>query len=240
MDRTTRKRLKREERARRRALRQPSILVQEFWNVPNMLTVGRILLIPVFVWFTYDADPFYSLLAGLVFALASITDVVDGYLARRWNIVTVVGKFMDPLADKLIVMAALVMMVRLGRVAAWVVIVLLAREFIVTGLRTIAASEGMVISAGQEGKWKTALQLVGIISLCVHYVHPLDLLFVTVPVNYNAVGKVLVYLSAAFSVWSAVVYFRAFLAMLARRGGGGAPEPGEEGQKGLDGLRAGR
>ncbi|MHA7631856.1 CDP-diacylglycerol--glycerol-3-phosphate 3-phosphatidyltransferase [Corallococcus sp. M7] len=217
-ERALRKQRKREERARRRASRRPSILVQEFWNLPNMLTLGRILLIPVFVWLTYDADPLHSLLAALVFAVAAITDVIDGYLARRWNLITVVGKFMDPLADKLIAMAALVMMVRLGRIAAWVVIVLLAREFIVTGLRTIAASEGMVIAAGQEGKWKTSLQLVGIISLCVHYVHPLDMGFRTVTVDYNQVGKVLVYLSGAFSVWSAVVYFRAFLNMLARRG----------------------
>ncbi|MBJ6764042.1 CDP-diacylglycerol--glycerol-3-phosphate 3-phosphatidyltransferase [Corallococcus sp. H22C18031201] len=221
IDRATRKQ-RREERARRRAERRPSVLVQEFWNLPNMLTLGRILLIPVFVWLTYDADPLHSLAAAAVFAVASITDVIDGYLARRWNLITVVGKFMDPLADKLIAMAALVMMVRLGRIAAWVVIVLLAREFIVSGLRTIAASEGMVIAAGQEGKWKTSLQLVGIISLCVHYVHPLDLGFRTVPVDYNQVGKVLVYLSGAFSLWSAVVYFRAFLAMLARRGGAAA------------------
>ena len=122
-----RKRQKKEERARRRAARQPSVLVQEFWNLPNMLTLGRIFLIPLFVWLTYDADPMSSLLAAAVFAVASITDVVDGYLARRWNLITVVGKFMDPLADKLIVMAALVMMVRLGRVAAWVVIVLLTK-----------------------------------------------------------------------------------------------------------------
>lgn len=220
-DRATRRRQKKEERARRRAARKPSVLVQEFWNLPNMLTLGRILLIPLFVWFMYDADPYHSLLAGAVFAVASITDVVDGYLARKWNLITVVGKFMDPLADKLIAMAALVMMVRLGRIAAWVVIVLLAREFIVTGLRTIAASEGMVIAAGQEGKWKTSLQLVGIISLCVHYVHPLNLGFRVVPVDYNLVGQVLVYLSGAFSVWSAVVYFRAFLGMLARRGSSG-------------------
>jgi CDP-diacylglycerol--glycerol-3-phosphate 3-phosphatidyltransferase len=218
-ERALRKQQKKEERARRRAARQPSVLVQEFWNLPNILTLGRIFLIPVFVWFTYDADPLYSLLAAAVFAVASITDVVDGYLARRWNLITVVGKFMDPLADKLIAMAALVMMVRLGRIAAWVVIVLLARELIVSGLRTIAASEGMVIAAGQEGKWKTSLQLVGIISLCVHYVHPLQVGATAVPVDYNLVGKVLVYLSGAFSVWSAVVYFRAFLAMLAKRGG---------------------
>jgi CDP-diacylglycerol--glycerol-3-phosphate 3-phosphatidyltransferase len=214
-----RKQRKREEKARKRAARKQSVLVQEFWNLPNMLTLGRILLIPLFVWFTYDADPLASLLAGAVFAVASITDVVDGYLARRWNLITV-GKFMDPLADKLIAMAALVMMVRLGRIAAWVVIVLLARELIVSGLRTIAASEGMVIAAGQEGKWKTSLQLVGIITLCVHYEHVLDFGLLAVPVDFNQVGQVLVYLSGAFSVWSAVVYFRAFLAMLARRGGG--------------------
>ena len=86
-------------------MRPPSVLVQEFWNLPNMLTLGRILLIPIFVWFTYDATPLYSFLAAVVFTVASITDVIDGYLARRWNLVTVVGKFMDPLADKLIVMA---------------------------------------------------------------------------------------------------------------------------------------
>jgi CDP-diacylglycerol--glycerol-3-phosphate 3-phosphatidyltransferase len=223
-ERAVRKQRKKEERARRRAARQPSILVQEFWNLPNMLTLGRIVLIPLFVWLTYEADPFDSLLAAAVFAVAAITDIVDGYLARRWNLITVVGKFMDPLADKLIAMAALVMMVRLGRIAAWVVIVLLAREFIVSGLRTIAASEGMVIAAGQEGKWKTSLQLVGIISLCVHYEHQVDMGFYAAPVNFNKVGQVLVYLSGAFSVWSAVVYFRAFLSMLARRGGGGGEQ----------------
>jgi CDP-diacylglycerol---glycerol-3-phosphate 3-phosphatidyltransferase len=151
--------------------------------------------------------------------VAAVTDVIDGVLARRMHLVTVLGKFLDPLADKLIVMAALVMLVRLGRVPAWVVIVLLAREFLVTGLRSIAASEGMVIAAGQEGKWKTSLQLTGIIALCVHYTHPLDLIWWTFPVNYNAVGQVLLYISVFFSVWSGVGYFRAFGQMLSRRGG---------------------
>lgn len=217
MDRAARKKQKREERERRRATRQPSPLRQEFWNLPNMLTLARIAVIPLFVWLTYDADPMSSFLAAALFTVAAITDVVDGFLARRWNLITVVGKFMDPLADKLIVMAALVMMVRLGRVAAWVVIVLIAREFIVSGLRMVAASEGMVIAAGQEGKWKTALQLVGIIALCVHYVHPLDLIWWNFPVDYNAVGKVFLYLSVALSVWSGAGYFNAFLKMLARR-----------------------
>lgn len=184
-----------------------------------MLTMARIAVIPLFVGFTYDATPWLSLWAGVIFSLAAITDVVDGYLARKQNLVTVVGKFLDPLADKLIVMAAFVMMVRLGRLAAWVVIVLLARELIVSGLRTIAATEGMVISAGQEGKWKTSLQLVGIVSLCIHYTHPINFVWRTYPVNFNLVGQVLVYLSTVFSVWSAADYFRSFLAMLAKSGG---------------------
>ncbi len=217
MDRATKRRLKqeakqrkKEERLKRKANRKPSVLLKELWNLPNMLTMGRIAVIPLFVWFTYDADPFYSLMAAAVFALASITDVVDGFLARRWNMITVTGKLLDPLADKLIVMAAMVMMARLGRIPAWVVIVLLGRELIVQGLRQIAATEGLVIAAGQEGKWKTSLQLVGIIALCIHYTHPMDLLVTQFDCDYNAVGQVLIYASTVFSVWSAGGYFRAF------------------------------
>ncbi|MFO0599199.1 MAG: CDP-diacylglycerol--glycerol-3-phosphate 3-phosphatidyltransferase [Myxococcaceae bacterium] len=198
--------------------RPPSVLLQEFWNLPNMLTLGRIVIIPLFVWLLYDGDPWYSVLAAAVFTLAAVTDVVDGFLARRWNMITVTGKLLDPLADKLIVAAAMVMMVRLGRIPAWIVIVLLSREFIVTGLRQVAASEGLVIAAGQEGKWKTALQLVAIIALCVHYTHPVFFLVAWHPVDFNFVGKVLLYGSTAFSVWSAGVYFQAFLARLGQRG----------------------
>jgi CDP-diacylglycerol--glycerol-3-phosphate 3-phosphatidyltransferase len=225
-ERAQRKQQKREERARRNANRGPSVLREQFWNLPNMLTLGRIAIIPVFVWLTYDADPLSSLLAASLFTLAAVTDVVDGVLARRWNQITIVGKFMDPLADKLIVMSAFVMMVRLGRIAAWVIIVLLAREFIVSGLRTIAASEGMVIAAGQEGKWKTSLQLCGVISLCVHYRHPLDLIWQTYLVDYNKVGKALIYLSMVMSVWSMAVYFRAFVKTIGGARAGGAQAGG--------------
>lgn len=221
MSSTTRRQERREAKARRREGRRPSALAQEFWNLPNILTLLRMAVIPVFVWLLYDADPLSSFLAAAVFAIASITDVVDGYLARRMNLVTVVGKLMDPLADKLIALAALVMLVRLGRIPGWVVIVLLSRELVVTSLRAVAASEGLVIAAGQEGKWKTSLQLVGIISLCVHYTHSVNFLWRTLPVDFNVVGQVLVYLSGVFSVWSAGVYFRGFLAPLARRGSGG-------------------
>ena len=193
------------------------MLLKEFWNVPNLLTFGRILIIPVFIELAYQASPLASLLAGALFAVAAITDVIDGWLARRLGLVTVIGKFLDPLADKLIVLAAMVMLVRLGRFPAWVAILLLSREFVVTGLRQIAASEGMIIAAGQEGKWKTALQLVGIIALLVHYRHEVDLWVWRGPVNFNAVGQTLTYLSVIFSLWSAGVYFRGFLQMLGRR-----------------------
>jgi CDP-diacylglycerol--glycerol-3-phosphate 3-phosphatidyltransferase len=216
---------RRAERTLNRLRRPPSVIVQEFWNLPNMLTLGRIAVIPVFTWLMGTADPMASLLAAFVFTVAALTDVIDGFLARRWNMITVVGKLLDPLADKLIVAAALVMMVRLGRIEAWLVIVLLSREFIVTGLRQIAASEGMVIAAGQEGKWKTSLQLVGIVSLCIHYTHPIFLGVGWWDVNFNLVGRTLVYLSTAFSVWSATAYFQAFLKMLALRG---AERPGAE------------
>lgn len=198
------------------------VLLSQLGNLPNLLTLGRILLIPIFVWFTYEADPLHSFYAAALFTVAAVTDVVDGWLARKWNLVTVVGKLLDPLADKLIVMAALVMMVRLGRIGAWVVIVILARELIVSGLRQIAASEGLVIAAGQEGKWKTSLQLTALISLCVHYTYPLDLLGWTVTVDYNSVGAILLYISVVLSLWSMVVYFRSFLEMLGQRDRPGA------------------
>lgn len=200
-----------------RAARGVSPILKEFWNLPNMLTMARIFVIPLFVYLTYEADPWSSMLAASLFTLAAITDVIDGFLARRWNLVTVTGKLLDPLADKLIVAAALIMMVRLGRIHAWVVIVLLSREFIVTGLRQVAASEGLVIAAGQEGKWKTALQLCGIVCLCIHYTHDVFFLVGWYPVDFNLMGKIFVYTSTAFSVWSAGKYFQAFLDRVAQK-----------------------
>lgn len=189
-------------------------LKEEFLNLPNMLTMARVLVIPFFVLLTFYGDPVSSFWSAAIYTAASITDVIDGWLARRKNLVTVVGKFLDPLADKLIVMAALVMLVRLGRVASGLVIVLLAREFIVTGLRTIAASEGMVIAAGQGGKWKTSLQLTAIISLLMHYTYTIDLFFLRFEVNWNRVGTWMLWFSLVASVLSAVEYFRAFVALL--------------------------
>jgi len=206
-------------------------LKEELLNLPNMLTMARVLVIPVFILLTFYGDPVSSFWSALIYAGASITDVVDGWLARRKNLVTVVGKFLDPLADKLIVMAALVMLVRLGRVASGLVIVLLAREFIVTGLRTIAMAEGMVIAAGQGGKWKTALQLTAIISLLMHYTYDVNLLAFRLTVNFNKVGTWLLWFALVASVLSAAEYLRAFVALLGSKtrkgeaGGAAPPEP---------------
>ncbi len=193
--------------ARRRTLAEDAV------NLPNLLTMGRVVMIPLFLWLLDRDDPRNCLWACLVFTAAAITDALDGYLARKLNIVSVLGKFLDPLADKLIVMAALVWMVPMGRIPAWAVVVLLARELSVTGLRSIAASEGVVIAAGQEGKTKTALQMIGIIALVLGYPYHLSYLDLDLGVvDLVHVGRMLVYLSLVFSVASAAQYTRLFVA----------------------------
>lgn len=190
---------------------------KELWSSPNIITLVRIAAIPVFLAFTYYESRAHSFIAALLYVLAAATDFLDGWVARRKNLVTVIGKFLDPLADKLIAISALVMLVHLGRVTAWVVIVLMAREFAVTGLRTIAMSEGIVIAAGQEGKYKTALQLVAICFLLLHYAYPIDFLVRTAVVDANRVGTVLLYISVFFSVWSAWKYFAGFVDAVYRK-----------------------
>ena len=186
-------------------------LRQEFFNLPNTITMVRMAMIPVILWFTYYESRRASFIAAMLFAVTGATDFLDGWVARRRGLVTVIGKFLDPLADKLVVMAALVMLVHLGRVAAWVVIVVMAREFIVSGLRTIAMSEGIVIAAGQDGKLKTILQIVGITFLLLHYAYPIDLGFISLEYDANKVGTIVLYMSLVFSVWSAWTYFSDFL-----------------------------
>jgi CDP-diacylglycerol--glycerol-3-phosphate 3-phosphatidyltransferase len=186
-------------------------LRRDFLNAPNAITLVRIAMIPVFLYFTYVESRVNSFIAGMVYAVTGTTDFLDGWVARKKGLVTVIGKFLDPLADKLIVISALVMLVHLGRVAAWVVIVVMAREFMVTGLRTIAMSEGIVIAAGQEGKQKTAFQVAAITFLIIHYTYPIDAIFFSFDLDANRVGTWLLYVSVFFAVWSAWNYFREFV-----------------------------
>ena len=143
-------------------------------NLPNKITMIRVILIPVYVILMVmsmnvanvtgeSGANTYQLIAGIVFIIASMTDFVDGYIARKHNLVTDFGKFVDPLADKLLVMAAMICLVEKTYLAGWVVIVILAREFIVTGLRTLAANKGVVIAADMIGKVKTTTQMIGLV-----------------------------------------------------------------------------
>jgi CDP-diacylglycerol--glycerol-3-phosphate 3-phosphatidyltransferase len=134
-------------------------------NLPNQLTVGRVIAVPFFIVLYLMG---WSVPATILFILASATDALDGYLARKNNLVSNFGKIMDPLADKILVTAALVLLVETGQVAGWMLIVILAREFAVGGLRTIAAADGKVIAAGMTGKIKTVLQMVAVPLLLLH------------------------------------------------------------------------
>jgi CDP-diacylglycerol--glycerol-3-phosphate 3-phosphatidyltransferase len=143
-------------------------------NVPNVLTVVRILLVPVLVVALLDKTGGGDLLAAIVFATASLTDAIDGYLARSRNWVTTFGKLMDPIADKLLIVAALIALVSLGRLEAWVAMVIIAREFAVTVLRVaVGTQQGVVISASALGKLKTAIQVLMVMVLIAVHGRPL-------------------------------------------------------------------
>jgi len=133
-------------------------------NLPNKLTVLRVVLIPIFIVVLMTGHYYIS---AIIFVAASLTDALDGAIARKYNLVTNFGKIMDPLADKLLVTAAMVCLVELGDIPAWMVFVILAREFTITSLRSVAASEGIVIAAGKSGKIKTILQMTAIVAILI-------------------------------------------------------------------------
>ena len=192
-------------RRRRRTLREDAL------NLPNLLTMARILAIPLVLALLDRGGPRDCYWAAWLFAGAAITDFLDGYLARKRGLVSVLGKFLDPLADKLIVMASLVWMVPMGRIAPWVVVLLLARDIAITGLRSIAANEGVVIAAGEGGKAKTALQMVGILMLMIGYPYRMHFLVVDLGVvDLVHVGRWLIYISLVYSLASAAQYVGLF------------------------------
>ncbi len=166
-------------------------------NLPNKLTILRALLVPVFVFFMLfpaENDLLFRLIAEVIFCLASFTDFLDGYIARKRKLVTNFGKFMDPLADKLLVCAALICMIPLSYLPAWYVIILISREFIISGFRLIAVEQNLVIAASYFGKLKTVSQMLMII-----------LLILQVPA-LSLVTEILVYLSLALTIISLMDY----------------------------------
>ena len=165
-------------------------------NMPNKLTILRILLIPVFVFFMLgNTGAAGKWIAGLLFIAASLTDTLDGYLARKNDEITVFGKFMDPLADKLLVCSALICLVQLGRLSAWVVIIIVSREFIISGFRLVAAERGTVIAASPWGKLKTVTQMIMVILLIFYFKG-----------FFRALAKVFVVLATILTVLSLADY----------------------------------
>ena len=167
-------------------------------NLANKLTMIRIFLVPVFLVFIAVRDiPYGSIVATAVFIIASITDQLDGHIARSRNQITNFGKFMDPLADKLLVTAALISLVELNMIPGWAVVIIIAREFAVSGLRTLAASDGIVIAANYWGKFKTASQMIMIILLILHF----DGIFVILEQIFIWLSLALTIISLITKIW---------------------------------------
>lgn len=178
----------------------------EVFNLPNQLTLSRILLAPVIIVLLHYPSFGYCFAAGVLFILAAFTDMFDGYLARKGNQITSLGKFLDPLADKILISSVLIMLVQNNRVAAWIAIVIICRDIMVTGLRAVAADEGIVIAADKYGKAKTVLQILALTPLIWHYDWKLGPLRLPV----HTIGEILLYLALVLTVISGLNYFLNF------------------------------
>lgn len=167
-------------------------------NLPNRLTILRTIMIPFYLVFLYldIAGPVSKVIAAAIFIIASLTDMLDGKIARKYGLVTNFGKFMDPLADKLLVCSALIALVDLNRIDAWIVIIIIAREFIISGFRLVASDNGVVIAASYWGKFKTTFQMIMIIVLTLQP----DISYI------NIISNILIYVSLALTIISLADY----------------------------------
>ncbi len=166
-------------------------------NLPNKLTVLRVIMVPFFVFFmlTDVGGPANKWIALVLFCVASLTDMLDGKIARKYNLVTNFGKFMDPLADKLLVCSAMICMIEMGKLPAWIVIVIIAREFIISGFRLVASDNGIVIAASYWGKFKTVFQMAMIIVLIADFGGVFDV-----------IAQILIWVALALTIISLIDY----------------------------------
>jgi CDP-diacylglycerol--glycerol-3-phosphate 3-phosphatidyltransferase len=180
-------------------------------NLPNILSTFRFLVIPVLVFMADSNKPLINSIAALLFLVASLTDIVDGYIARKYNIVTNMGKILDPLADKLLVLVILIMLIPVGRVPAWMVALIVFRETAVTSLRAVAASDGVVIAASPLGKFKNMFQVIATLFLIMHhrFVVPItsgsSFVF-----DFHRSGILLMWIALVLTLWSGIDYFVRF------------------------------
>ncbi len=171
-------------------------------NIPNLLSTLRIFAIPLLVVLLTSPAPLPSFLAWLVFCIASLTDLLDGYLARQQKAETAVGKLLDPMADKLLIIAGMIMLIPLGRIPAWMVVVIIGREVAITGLRGIASAEGIVIAASRWGKAKMIFQSFALGGLMLHYDY--------MGINFHILGVILLWIALVITLWSGIDYFYRF------------------------------
>jgi CDP-diacylglycerol--glycerol-3-phosphate 3-phosphatidyltransferase len=175
---------------------------KETLNLPNTITLLRIGVIPVLFLILLSPGRTLSLFIAVLFIIAALTDLVDGYIARRYGIVTKMGKLLDPMADKIIVNTAMVLMIPVGHIPAWIVALIIIRDIVVDGTRNIALSDGIVIAASKLGKRKTLSQNIAVSALIIHY--PLFGL------NAHLIGMVILYIALVLTIWSGVDYFVKF------------------------------
>jgi len=181
-------------------------VTENFWNLPNAITLLRIGLTPFLLMLPWFEGQTWSAFMGFGFLAISLTDLLDGYLARRHGTVSRIGKLLDPLADKLLVMTAFVMLVAVDRIPSWglpLVIAILGREIAVTALRAMASAEGIVVEAAPLGKWKTGFQIAALTALLVHF--PL------LGIPAQELGLVLLIVATVLTVWSGYEYFALYL-----------------------------
>lgn len=176
---------------------------RDIWTTPNILSIIRVGVVPFFILLLYSPNDVLSFIAAVLFLIVSLTDWFDGYLARRYGVPSRLGRFLDPLADKLLIVTCLIMLIPLGRIPAWMVALIVGREIAITGLRGIAIVEGIVIETSRWGKYKTLFQIAAGTSLILYY-----------PfwgINFSSIGYILLWVALVLTLWSGGVYIVRFL-----------------------------
>jgi len=184
---------------------------REMFNLPNTITMLRLGVIPILFGLLLSPGPAMSLVIAILFIAAALTDILDGYIARRFQIVTTMGKFLDPIADKLIVNTAMILMIPIDRIPAWIVAVIIIRDFAVDGIRNIAASDGLIIQASPLGKRKMLCQIFAVSALMIHYPF--------IGIDAHRVGMVILVIALFLTVTSGVDYFLKFYRTAIRKKG---------------------
>ena len=172
---------------------------RDTFNLPNTITLMRISVVPFLFILLSDPGEFWSLVIAGLFVVASITDFFDGYIARKYHMITTMGKFLDPIADKIIVNTAMILMIPIGRIPAWIVAITIIRDLIVDVIRSIASSEGIYIQASILGKQKTVTQIIAVTALMIHYS--------IFGINAHIVGTVVLYIALFLTIYSGIDYF---------------------------------